>query len=97
MLGRLDMSIDDCIKAYEDLSSKIFGHNRGSSAVAVGRSRYSSTKFEKTVKEFIKERTGDSESPMMQTGNHCKVSVPSFLQWSLTSSPGQQFRCCRSS
>jgi hypothetical protein len=79
MLGRLEMSIDDCIRAYKDLSSKIFGQNRGLPAVAIGHSRYSSTKFENTVKEFIKQRTGDSESLMMQTGDHCKVSVPSFL------------------
>jgi hypothetical protein len=99
MLGRLDMSIDECIGAYNNLSFKIFGQNRGLPRVALGHSRYSSSNFEKIVKEFIEDITGDSESLMMQThtDNHCKVSVSSFLQWSLISSFSQQFRYCRSS
>jgi hypothetical protein len=97
MLGRLDMTIDECIEAYNDLSSKIFGQNHDST-VALGHNRYSSSKFEETVKEFIEKRTGDRESLMMPTDDkHCKVSVPSFLQRSLILSFSQQFRCCRSS
>jgi len=77
MLGRLDMSIDDCITAYKDLSSKIFGKNRGLPALVRGHSRYKYETFEEIVKDFIKSRTGDSESLMMQThtGDHCKVFV----------------------
>jgi len=77
MLGRLDMSIDECIGAYNNLSFKIFGQNRGLPRVALGHSRYSSSNFEKIVKEFIEDITGDSESLMMQThtDNHCKVFV----------------------
>lgn len=81
MLGRLQMSIDECIQAYNDLSSKIFHNNRGSLAVASGKSRYSSRVFETVIKEFIRDRTGDSDSLMMtETEPTCKVLVASFLE-----------------
>ena len=98
MLGRLNMTIDECIKAYKDLSSEIF-RQKHSYRPLTGGARYSATNFEKIIKEFIHKRTGNSETLMMQTtpGEHCKVSVPSFLQLGLTSSSCEQFRCCRSS
>lgn len=76
MLGRLQMSIDECIQAYSDLSSKIFHNNRGPLAVAAGKSRYSPRVFETVIKEFIRDRTGDSDSlMMMETDPTCKVFV----------------------
>lgn len=84
MLGRLQMTIPECITAYTNLASQIF------SADAAQRmwnftntgAYYTKDDFEKALKSLIKQRTGDENAPMLDpdTNNTCKVYVyPCFL------------------
>ncbi|KAF5360636.1 hypothetical protein D9756_004637 [Leucocoprinus leucothites] len=78
MLGRLRMTIDQCIKAYERLSTQIFGASmaRKVEDVIHTGARYSASALENAVKEIVKQYTGDEEALMRDTSESpCKVFV----------------------
>jgi len=66
MLGKLGMTVDECIKAYRDLSATIFGrkHIRGrvSGGLAVGR--YSGSGMEKCVRALLHKHRSNEGLPM---------------------------------
>ena len=69
MLGRLKMSIKECIAAYDDLASTIFDSINGE-----GEGYYSHTEFEKAVKGIIADSLQDENAQMMSPpGDKCKV------------------------
>ncbi|KAG5650804.1 hypothetical protein H0H81_011001, partial [Sphagnurus paluster] len=79
MLGRLQMSIPECIEAYTSLASSIFSANkaeRGLNKAAIG-SWYRADDFERAVKALIKKKTGDENALMRDpdSRNKCKVFV----------------------
>ncbi|KAG6831520.1 hypothetical protein H0H92_009788 [Tricholoma furcatifolium] len=81
MLGRLKMSISECIEQYESLASDIFSANLAKRILNFSTTGafYKATKFEKALKRIIKEKTGDENAPMLDTDptNKCKVFVVS--------------------
>ena len=61
MLGRLSMTVDECIKAYEDLADRVFGHPRQfhiRKPPFVPRDKYDHRLLEGIIKEIVKRRTG---------------------------------------
>lgn len=75
MLGRLKMGIDDCIKAYIDLSDQVFQKKRHRVTVKGNiQGRFDSAELERAVKEIIKAQ-GFHEDDLLKDAPHatCKV------------------------
>ena len=59
MLGRLHMTVDECLEAYENLANYVFGHPRHwhiRRPPFVPRDKYDHKRLEKIFKEIVKER-----------------------------------------
>ncbi|KAK7687056.1 hypothetical protein QCA50_009556 [Cerrena zonata] len=72
MLGRLEMSIHQCIGTYRTMSAKIFGKRKGD--------WYDHHVLEDAVKDLVKRYLGNPEEPMRpmegsKLGTKCKVFV----------------------
>ncbi|KAB8225134.1 acyl transferase/acyl hydrolase/lysophospholipase [Aspergillus novoparasiticus] len=82
MLGRLEMTVDECIEAYNRFMKRIFdvaGWKKNSRLVWKG-SRFSADNIEAVIKELIKERLGDSEAPLLNEHSQCKSFVLAVRQ-----------------
>ncbi|KXN83116.1 Calcium-independent phospholipase A2-gamma [Leucoagaricus sp. SymC.cos] len=78
MLGRLRMTVDQCIEAYESLASKIFAESIQHQVYDMANTgaRYSASALESAIKEIVKKYTGDEDALMRDTSeNPCKVFV----------------------
>ncbi|KAL0958133.1 hypothetical protein HGRIS_000301 [Hohenbuehelia grisea] len=80
MLGRLQLTVQQCIDAYTQLASEIFaGNDSVTTKFKLGTTgfRYGATNIENAVQNFIKSYTGDANAPMMDpdVNNQCKVFV----------------------
>jgi patatin-like phospholipase/acyl hydrolase len=66
MLGRLRMSVDECIDTYIKLSRDIFAHEKSFKGVQrlAGGAVYSSSKMEAKIKAIIESKTGDANAKM---------------------------------
>src|SRR4051794_21076990 len=77
MLGRLQMSIDDCIKAYSNLSVSVFrkeNHRVGWKGNLQGR--FGSVELERAIKDIVVSQGLDKDGLMMDDENaKCKVYV----------------------
>ncbi|KAJ7187296.1 FabD lysophospholipase-like protein [Mycena filopes] len=76
LVGRLRMSVDDAIACYVEFSKKVFGKTK--STLALGEGKYSATIFEEVVKTLVRQRTGDTETPLLDNralGGVCKIFV----------------------
>ena len=89
MLGRLKMSIGECITAYESMASKIFSAGvlnkieHGSNTGAL----YSPEVLENCVKDLIKKHLGSEDAPMRDPHDPvdgCKVYVVTLVGHSFT-------------
>ena len=73
MLGRLKMSISECITAYYRLAGTIFKEKEYSGW-------YDPTILEQAVKDIVHNHLGDENAPMMSPQNdRCKVYDSSFF------------------
>jgi len=78
MLGRLKMSLKDCIQAYKELSGDIFTkRNFASRVVAKGTLGpiFNEKPFEAAIKAVVKTRLGDEEALLWTKEKGCKVFV----------------------
>lgn len=60
MLGRLHMTIDECLEAYENLADHVFGHPRRlhiRKPPWIPRDKYDHRRLEKIIKDIVKERS----------------------------------------
>jgi hypothetical protein len=76
MLGRLHMTIDQCIEAYERLASQIFGDGalQKTADMITNGARYSASALESAIKEIVKQYTGNEDTLMRDNSeNSCKV------------------------
>ena len=75
MLGRLKMSIDECIDAYLQLSDRIFQKKRHRVTVKGKiQGRFDSDELERAVKEVIKGQGLQEEALLKDTPDaSCKV------------------------
>ncbi|KAG5654010.1 hypothetical protein H0H81_008319 [Sphagnurus paluster] len=77
MLGRLQMTVSECIEAYNTLSSSIFSEK--ATTKFTNGYWYKADNFEKAAKALIKKKTGDENALMRDPdpNNKCKVFVVS--------------------
>jgi hypothetical protein len=70
MLGRLEMSIDECIKAYTDLSEDVFHQKRRIPINIKGvlKERYDSKVLELAVKKILRDRKLDENALLKYSG-----------------------------
>ncbi|KAG6848538.1 hypothetical protein H0H93_016158 [Arthromyces matolae] len=98
MLGRLQMTIPECINLYTSLASDIFSANLPQRTWNFSKSGayYKPDKFEQGLKKIIKERTGDENASMLDpdTTNKCKVFVVAGRSQNL-SAAAEHFRTYR--
>ena len=74
MLGRLRMSVDDCIKAYPDLIDKISTTKPRFSFGGRGTKRYDGNVLKDTIQSVILAYATEKEhEPFLTTDHHCKV------------------------
>ena len=71
MLGRLQMTVDECIEAYKHLTDHVFGHPRHLHIRRppwIPRDKYDTTRLERVIKDIVKERspTGYSSTEYRQ-------------------------------
>ncbi|KAL9578610.1 MAG: hypothetical protein Q9212_005606 [Teloschistes hypoglaucus] len=69
MLGKMGMTVDECISQYEDLSKKIFGkkHLRGRMTHGLAPARYSGKRLQKCIRELLRLRQLDENMSMKQS------------------------------
>lgn len=75
MLGRLKLSIDECIHAYLSLSDRIFQKKRHRVKTNGSiQGRFDSTELERAIKEVVTKQ-GLDENALLQVGSDdaCKV------------------------
>ena len=88
MLGRLSMSIEDCISAYKTLGAKVFGRSRWvhlKSPLFWPRDKYDHLALEKVVKDLTRQRVSTlSNFPGGQNfafdENRCRTVAISYQQ-----------------
>jgi hypothetical protein len=83
MLGRLKMSIDECIEAYMQLSNRIFQKKRHRVTVRGKiQGRFDSDELEQAVKEVIRGQGLQDDALLKDApGSTCKVQV-NFIPYS---------------
>lgn len=76
MLGRLHMSVDDCIAAYISLSNDVF--QKKSRRMKINgklQGRFDSTALERAIKQILKDSKHDENVLLKDTSSTCKVYV----------------------
>jgi hypothetical protein len=75
MLGRLRMTIQECIKTFFEVAKKTFSGDGLSKAwnLVTGGVRYNEKAFENALKAMVKDKLGDENSPLRSPGSGCKV------------------------
>jgi uncharacterized protein (UPF0335 family) len=70
MLGRLEMSVDECLKAYTDLSEDVFHKKRRIPINIKGvlKERYDSKVLELAVKKILRDRKLDENALLKNPG-----------------------------
>lgn len=68
MMGKLGMTIDECIDAYRNLSNAIFGkkHIRGRVSGGLITARYSGSRLKQHVRSLIRERLTRDNRPVVE-------------------------------
>ena len=71
MLGRLHMTVDECLEAYENLADHVFGHPRRlhiRKPPWIPRDKYDHTRLEYIIKKIVEERspTGHNSTEFRQ-------------------------------
>lgn len=66
MLGKMGMTVDECVKQYEELSKVIFGkkHFRGRITHGLAPARYSGKRMQNCIKKLLRERKLDENLSM---------------------------------
>ncbi len=76
MLGKLGMTIDQCIHTYQKLSKEIFGkrHIRGRMTGGLGPTRYSGSRLRRCVRNLVHARCDDPDLPMISIDNSDRIA-----------------------
>lgn len=77
MLGRLQMTVDECIEAYTCLSDKVF--EKKSHRVKINgrlQGRFDAAALEDAIKRIVRARGLNVNELLKDTGAYCKVCVP---------------------
>ena len=76
MLGKLGMTLEECIHAYHDLSKKIFGkkHVRGRITHGLAPTKYSGSRLERRTQDLIRSKNFEVKIPMASVNNSDKIA-----------------------
>lgn len=69
MIGKLGMSVQDCINEYASMSQRIFKHGRhrrGKMSKGILLPRYCGKRFGETVEDLFKGKMRDCHEPMFK-------------------------------
>jgi hypothetical protein len=80
MLGRLEMDVDECIKAYSGLAAAVFGEKSSRFPITISgkvKPRFDSAKLEEAIRAVITQG-GASETDLLNDGAErgCRTLVP---------------------
>jgi patatin-like phospholipase/acyl hydrolase len=77
MLGRLQMTVDECIDAYTSLSSKVFEKKKHRVTIKGQiQGRFDTAELERVVKQILSDRGFDPDTLFKDSSNAaCKVFV----------------------
>lgn len=79
MLGRLRMSVEECINAYIELSSRVFQKNHIMPVTMRGKvkARYSGKELQRAIEDVVEAQHLDRDALLKDTSPQaCKVFVP---------------------
>ena len=78
MLGKMGMTVDECITQYEELSKKIFGkrHFRGKITHGLAPARYSGKGLRDCVRKLLLDRQLDEDLSMRHEADVMAWYVP---------------------
>ncbi|KAI0842885.1 acyl transferase/acyl hydrolase/lysophospholipase [Hypoxylon sp. FL0890] len=79
MLGRLKMTVDECIQTYQELMGDIFCGSKYLGYLWRG-DFYSAENIEKAIKKLIKQRIDDEEAPLIDEDSKCKIFVTATFE-----------------
>jgi patatin-like phospholipase/acyl hydrolase len=76
MLGKLGMNIEECIRTYHDLSTRIFGkkHFRGKLTGGLGPTRYSGMRLRTCIRDLIQRQRGNADLPMICSDDSDRIA-----------------------
>ena len=91
MLGKMGMTVDECITQYEKLSKVIFGrkHLRGRMTRGLAPTKYSGERLRKCIRDLLRERQLDENLSMRHGSDRVAWYVPAILR---SSHPPQRFQ-----
>jgi patatin-like phospholipase/acyl hydrolase len=95
MLGRLRMTVDECIGAYIKLSMEIFGKRNSFATLKRlgGGAQYSARLLEEKVKNIVKSKTGDADAKMKDPlRNKCCRTFVAAIARDYADAPPIKFR-----
>ncbi|KAI0076887.1 FabD/lysophospholipase-like protein [Panus rudis PR-1116 ss-1] len=109
MLGRMKMTIGECMAAYQRMSKDIFDSwdITKKSRLTTKGARFDSSKLENAIKTIVQERLHDKNAPMLDPDNKaCKVFVlavraddagtlPTHLRTYISDAVDQSFADCK--
>lgn len=81
MLGRLRMSVEECITAYIELSSRVFRKNHVMPVTIRGKvkARYSSSELQRAIQDVVEAHHLERDALLKDTSPQaCKVFVLGF-------------------
>jgi hypothetical protein len=75
MLGRLEMSVDECIEKHKDFMKKVFAVSwRNKVRTLTDGAKYDETVLESCIKEVVKEKLGNEDAKLLDDREEaCKV------------------------
>lgn len=90
MLGRLRMSIEDCIQTYAKLGEEVFGEQRGFPHEEL----FDAERLKIAIQSVIETHTGDKNAPLLDPlpGKCCKVAVFGLKHLNMTPSEPEILR-----
>ena len=76
MLGKIGMSVDECIAQYYKMSKSIFGKNhfRGRLTYGLAPTRSSGKRLQKYVKELLQDKNLQEDHPMLDGEGKDKIA-----------------------
>ncbi len=68
MLGRLSMTVDECLETYEALAGRVFGHPRRFHLRKClwPKDKYNYKKLEQVIKDIVRERDSSANANFPQ-------------------------------
>ncbi len=76
MLGRLSMTVDECLETYKNFAGEVFGHPR---LLHIRNSlwpkdKYNGTNLENIIEKVVKQREGSRSASFLQKNeNTCRT------------------------